>query len=163
MADMVIHMAVMVITDITSARDLLMPNPLLMPRLITHTLMASTPVMVSHTLTVILMPSVQELSAINMSAPQQLPTESTNCTSVMPKLMPIQRHTTVMAVVMVMAVDTDTDTAMLATDMADTHTVMPDTEDTDTVADTTDKRLVNLFSTNIVFLKKNLSAVQPVI
>merc|ERR1711981_949236 len=77
------------------------------------------------------------LSAINMSAPQQLPTESTNCTNVMLKLMPIQRHTTVMAVVMVMAV----------------HTVMPDTEDTDTVADTTDKRLVNLFSTNIVFLK----------
>merc|ERR1719412_79450 len=89
------------------------------------------------------------LSAINMSAPQQLPTESTNCTSVMLKLMPIQRHTTVMAVVMVMAVDTVTvtHTAMLATD---------------TVADTTDKRLVNLFSTNIVFLKKNLSAFQPV-
>merc|ERR1711981_663676 len=114
--------------------------------------------MVSHTLTVILMPSVQELSATNMSALQQLPTESTNCTSVMPKLMPIQRHTTVMAV------DTDTDThmAMLGTDMEDTHTDMQDTEDTDTVADTTDKRLVNLFSTNIVFLKKNLSAFQPV-
>merc|ERR1719412_584009 len=130
-----------------------------MPKLITHT--SHTAVMASHTLTVILMPSVQELSAINMSAPQQLPTESTNCTSVMPKLMPIQRHTTVMAVVMVMAVDTvtDTHTAMLATDMADTHTVMPDTEDTDTA----DKRLVNLFSTNIVFLKKNLSAFQPLI
>merc|ERR1712228_637004 len=56
--------------------------------------------------------------------------------------MPIQRHTTVMVVVMVMAVDTDTDT----------HTVMPATEVTDTAADTTDKRLVNLFSTNIVFL-----------
>merc|ERR1711981_1293663 len=69
--------------------------------------------------------------------------------------MPIQRHATVMAVVMVMAVDTVTDppTAMLATDMEDTHTVMPDTEDTDTVADTTDKRLVNLFSTNIVILE----------
>merc|ERR1711981_669526 len=92
--------------------------------------------MVSHTLTVILMPSVQELSATNMSALQQLPTESTNCTSVMPKLMPIQRHTTVMAVVMVMAVDT--------------HTDMQDTEDTDTAADTTDKPNVNLFSTNIV-------------
>merc|ERR1719458_1374442 len=99
------------------------------------------------------MPSVQELSAINMSAPQQLPTESTNCTSVMPKLMPIQRHTTVMAVVMVMAVDTDTDP----------HTVIPDTEVTDTAADTTDKPNVNLFSTNIVFLKKNLSTFQPVL
>merc|ERR1739844_276977 len=152
----------MVITDTTSARDLLMPSPLLMPKLITHT--SHTAVMASHTLTVILMPSVPELSATNMSAPQQLPTESTNCTSVMPKLMPIQRHTTVMAVVMVMAVDTvtDTHTAMLATDMADTHTVRPDTEDTDTVADTTDKRLVNLFSTNVVFFKKNLSAFQPV-
>merc|ERR1719362_1766873 len=125
MADMVLHMADMVITDITSARDLLMPSPLLMPKLITHT--SHTAVMASHTLTVILMPSVQELSAINMSAPQQLPTESTNCTSVMPKLMPIQRHTTVMAV------DTDTDphTVMPATDMADTHTVMPDTEVTE--------------------------------
>merc|ERR1719266_3144718 len=119
--------------------------------------------MVSHTLTVILMPSVQELSATNMSALQQLPMDSTNCTSVMLKLMPIQRHTTVMAVVMVMAVDTDTDThtAMLATDMVDTHTVIPDTEDTDTVADTTDKPLVNLFSTNIVLLEKNLSAFKP--
>merc|ERR1712218_117354 len=113
-----------------------------MPKLITHT--SHTAVMASHTLTVILMPSVQGLSAINMSAPQQLPTESTNCTSVMLKLMPIQRHTTVMAVVMVMAVDTVTDPH---TAMVDTHTVMPDTEDTDTVADTTDKRLVNLFST----------------
>merc|ERR1711981_352250 len=121
--------------------------------------------MVSHTLTVILMPSVQELSATNMSALQQLPTESTNCTSVMPKLMPIQRHTTVMAVVMVMAVDTDTDThmAMLGTDMEDTHTDMQDTEDTDTAADTTDKPNVNLFSTNIVLLKKNLSSPQPLI
>merc|ERR1719273_1273788 len=118
--------------------------------------------MVSHTLTVILMPSVQELSATNMSALQQLPTESTNCTSVMPKLMPIQRHTTVMAAVMVMAVDTDTDThmAMLDTDMEDTHTDMQDTEDTDTAADTTDKPNVNLFSTNIVLLKKNLSSPQ---
>merc|ERR1719273_2777940 len=83
--------------------------------------------MVSHTLTVILMPSVQELSATNMSALQQLPTESTNCTSVMPKLMPIQRRT----VVMVVAVDTDTDThmaAMLDTDMEDTHTDMQDTD-----------------------------------
>merc|ERR1719273_1186146 len=96
--------------------------------------------MASHTLTV--MASVPPLlSATNTSAPQQLPTESTNCTSVMLKLMPIQRHTTVMAVVMVMAVDTvtDTHTAMLVTDMVDTHTVMPDT-----VADTTDKLLVNL-------------------
>merc|ERR1712001_801255 len=147
------------------ARDLLMPSPLLMPKLITHTHtpVSHTPVMASHTLTV--MASVPPLlSAVNMSAPQQLPTESTNCTSVMLKLVPIQRHTTVMAVVMVMAVDTvtDTHTAMLATDMADTHTVMPDTEDTDTAADTTDKRLVNLFSTNIVSLKKNLSAFQPV-
>merc|ERR1712228_802045 len=135
--------------------DLLMPSPLLMPKLITH--ISHTPVMASHTLTV--MASVPPLlSATNTSAPQQLPTESTNCTSVMLKLMPIQRHTTVMVVVMVMAVDTDTDThtAMLATDMADTHTVMPDTE-------VTDKRLVNLFSTNIAFLKKNLSAFQPVI
>merc|ERR1711994_1102120 len=92
-------------------------------------------------LTVILMASVPPLlSATNKSAPQQLPTESTNCTSVMLKLMPIQRHTTVMAV------DTDTDihTAMLVTDMEDTHTVMPDTAVTDTVADTTDKLLVNL-------------------
>merc|ERR1719362_983808 len=107
-----------------------------MPKLFTHTLtpVSHTPVMASHTLMV--MASVPPLlSAINMSAPQQLPTESTNCTSVMLKLMPIQRHTTVMAVVMVMAVDTvtDTHTAMLATDMEDTHTVMPDTEDTDTV------------------------------
>merc|ERR1712045_39905 len=93
------------------------------------------------------MPSVPELSATNMSALQQLPTDSTNCTNVMLKLMPIQRHTTVMAVVMVMAVDTDTDihTAMLVTDMEDTHTAMPDTEDTDMAADTTDKPLVNLF------------------
>merc|ERR1739836_327648 len=121
MADMVIHMPVMVTTDITSARDLLMPNQKLMPKLSTHTLMAHT-VMASHTLTAILMASVPPLlSATNKSAPQQLPTESTNCTSVMLKLMPIQRHTTVMAVVMVMAVDTD---------MA---------------ADTTDKPLVNLF------------------
>merc|ERR1712165_653633 len=134
-AVMVIHMADMVITDITSARDLLTPNPLLMPKLITHTLMAHT-VMASHTLTVILMASVPPLlSATNKSAPQRLPTESTNCTSVMLKLMPIQRHTTVMAVVMVMAVDTDTDT----------HTVMPDMVDTDMAADTTDKPLVNLF------------------
>merc|ERR1712038_1028982 len=128
----------MVTTDITSARDLLMPNLKLMPKLSTHTLMA---------LTVILMASVPPLlSATNKSAPQQLPTESTNCTSVMLKLMPIQRHTTVMAVVMVMAVDTDTDThtAMLVTDMVDTHTVMPDTVDTDMAADTTDKPLVNL-------------------
>merc|ERR1711994_672142 len=98
-------------------------------------------------LTVILMASVPPLlSATNKSAPQQPPTESTNCTSVMLKLMPIQRHTTVMAVVMVMAMDTDTDThtAMLATDMEDTHTVMPDTAVTDTVADTTDKLHVNL-------------------
>merc|ERR1712186_193724 len=135
MADMVIHMPVMVTTDITSARDLLMPNLKLMPKLSTHTLMAHT-VMASHTLTVILMASVPPLlSATNKSAPQQLPTESTNCTSVMLKLMPIQRHTTVMAVVMVMAVDTDTDI----------HTAMPDTEDTDMAADTTDKPLVNLF------------------
>merc|ERR1712223_1748976 len=92
-------------------------------------------VMASHTLTVILMASVPPLlSATNKSAPQQLPTESTNCTSVMLKLMPIQRHTTVMAVDM----DTDTHTAMLVTDMVDTHTVMPDTEDTD-------MPLVNLF------------------
>merc|ERR1712088_170296 len=119
----------MVTTDITSARDLLMPNLKLMPKLSTHTLMAHT---------VILMASVPPLlSATNKSAPQQLPTESTNCTSVMLKLMPIQRHTTVMAVVMVMAVDTDTDThtAMLVTD----------TVDTDMAADTTDKPLVNLF------------------
>merc|ERR1711981_208722 len=131
--------------DITSARDLLMPNPKLMPKLSTHT--SHTPVTVTHTLTVTLMPSVPELSATNMSALQQLPTDSTNCTNVMLKLMPIQRHTTVMAVVMVMAVDTDTDThtAMPVTDMADTHTVMPDTVDTDMAADTTDKPLVNLF------------------
>merc|ERR1712088_883990 len=125
--------------DITSARDLLMPNLKLMPKLSTHTLMAHI-AMASHTLTVILMASVPPLlSATNKSAPQQLPTESTNCTSVMLKLMPIQRHTTVMAVVMVMAVDTDTDThtAMLVTDMVDTHT--------DMAADTTDKPLVNLF------------------
>merc|ERR1712038_2150382 len=118
-----------------------MPNLKLMPKLSTHTLMAHT-VMASHTLTVILMASVPPLlSATNKSAPQQLPTESTNCTSVMLKLMPIQRHTTVMAV------DTDMDihTAMLVTDMEDTHTVMPDTEDTDMAADTTDKPLVNLF------------------
>merc|ERR1712088_861705 len=123
--------------DITSARDLLMPNLKLMPKLSTHTLMAHT-VMASHTLTVILMASVPPLlSATNKSAPQQLPTESTNCTSVMLKLVPIQRHTTVMAVVMVMAVDTDTDT----------HTAMlvPDMVDTDMAADTTDKPLVNLF------------------
>merc|ERR1712001_271885 len=99
-----------------------MPSPLLMPKLITHT--SHTPVMASHTLTV--MVSVPPLlSAINMSAPQQLPTESTNCTNVMLKLMPIQRHVTVMAVDTV----TDPPTAMLATDMEDTHTVMPDTED----------------------------------
>merc|ERR1712141_511063 len=115
-----------------------------MPKLSTHT--SHTPVTVTHTLTVILMLQHQ-VSATNMSAPQQLLTESTNCTSVMLKLMPIQRHTTVMAVVMVMAVDTDTDThtAMLVTDMVDTHTVMPDTVDTDMAADTTDKPLVNLF------------------
>merc|ERR1739849_29541 len=95
---------------------------------------------VTHTLTVILMLQHQ-VSAINMSAPQQLPTESTNCTSVMLKLMPIQRHTTVTAV----DTDTDTHTAMLVTDMVDTHTVMPDTVDTDMAADTTDKPLVNLF------------------
>merc|ERR1719262_289644 len=137
MADMVIHMPVMVITDTTSARDLPMPNPKLMPKLSTHT---------SHTPVTVILMLQHQVSAINMSAPQQLPTESTNYTSVMLKLMPIQRHTTVMAVVMVMAVDTDTDThtAMLATDMEDTHTVMPDTADTDTVADTTDKLLVNL-------------------
>merc|ERR1712045_83806 len=88
------------------------------------------------------MPSVPELSATNTSALQQLPMDSTNCTSVMLKLMPIQRHTTVMAVVMVMAVDTDTDTH---TAMLDTDTVMPDTVDTDMAADTTDKPLVNLF------------------
>merc|ERR550539_2236833 len=124
-----------------------MPNLKLMPKLSTHTLMAHT-VMASHTLTVILMASVPPLlSATNKSAPQQLPTDSINCTSVMLKLMPIQRHTTVTAVVMVMAVDTDTDThtAMLVTDMVDTHTVMPDTVDTDMAADTTDKPLVNLF------------------
>merc|ERR1739848_261505 len=154
MAVMVIHMPVMVITGITSARDLLMPNPKLMPKLSTHT--SHTPVTVTHTLTVILMLQHQ-VSATNMSAPQQLPTESTNCTSVMLKLMPIQRHTTAMAVVMVMAVETDTDThtGMLATDMEDTHTVMPDTALRIRWPILRISFLLTYCSTNIVLLEKN--------
>jgi hypothetical protein len=60
--------------------------------------------------------------------------ESTNCTSVKPKLMLPQTHTTAMPdTVMVMVMDTHTDTVMAVTtdpeptdmaDMADTDTVM---------------------------------------
>merc|ERR1712015_11091 len=73
-------------------------------------------------------------SATNTSAPQLPPMESTNCTSVKPKLMLPQTHTTAMPdTVMVMVMDTHTDTVMAVTTdtpeptdtlMADTDTVM---------------------------------------
>merc|ERR1712015_101055 len=74
-------------------------------------------------------------SATNTSAPQLPPMESTNCTSVKPKLMLPQTHTTDMPdTVMVMVMDThDQYTVMAVTTepeptdtvvMADTDTVM---------------------------------------
>merc|ERR1712088_36775 len=72
--------------------------------------------------------------ATNTSAPQLPPMESTNCTSVKPKLMLPQTHTTAMPdTAMVMVMDTHTDTVMAVTTdtpeptdtlMADTDTVM---------------------------------------
>ena len=119
-------------TDTTLARDplMLMPKPAQLCSMVpmdTHTITESTHTLMPH--------SDQPVHpATNTSAPQLPPMESTNCTSAKPKLMLPQTHTTAMPdTVMVMVMDTHTDTVMAVTTdtpeptdtlMADTDTVM---------------------------------------
>ena len=120
-------------TDTTLAKDplMLMLKPAQLCSMVpmdTHIITESTHTLMPH--------SDQPVHpATNTSAPQLPPMESTNCTSVKPKLMLPQTHTTAMPdTVMVMVMDThDQYTVMAVTTepeptdtvvMADTDTVM---------------------------------------